>query len=173
MNKDSVVGGGYLRERGPTQAEFSSVGDPDRNTWGKSRDLRKVPGYERQSRNRAFIHYSSKRGVVGLNHQWPGDNLRILKLRCETHSCFDFKRFGDINFETEKIQSLKVGFAGLQFVGSWRQEKKAESARVTGYGSQRSACAPVDKAKSRTGNHGTGWVEKLTCQCARSSCLAR
>jgi hypothetical protein len=47
MNKDSVVGGGYLRERGPTQAEFSSVVNPDRNTWGKSRDLRKVPGYER------------------------------------------------------------------------------------------------------------------------------
>ena len=173
MNKDSIVGGGYLRERGSTQAEFSSVGDPDCNTWGKSRDLRKVPGYERQSRNRAFIHYSSKRGVVGLNHQWLRDNLRLLKLRCETHSRFDFKRFSDIDFETEKFQRLKGGLAGLQFVGSWREEKKAKSTRVTGYRSQRSACASVDKAESRTGNHGTGWVEKLTCQCARSSCLAR
>src|SRR5271170_8191330 len=173
MNKYSVVGGGYLRERGPTQAEFSSVVNPDRNTWGKSRDLRKVPGYERQSRNRALIYYSSERGVVGLNHRWPGDNLRILKLRCEMHSCFDFKRFGDIDFETEKFQRLKVGFAGLQLVRSWRQKKKAESARVTGYHSQRSACAPVDKAESRAGNHGTGWVEKLTFQRARSSCLAR
>jgi hypothetical protein len=78
-----------------------------------------------------------------------------------------------MDFEAEKFHSLKVRFAGLQFVGSWRQEKKAESARATGYRSQRSACAPVDKAENRTGNHGTGWVEKLTCQCARSSCLAR
>ena len=171
MNKDSVVGGGYLRERGPTQAEFSSVVNPDRNTWGKSRDLRKVSGYERQSRNRAFIRYSSKRGVVGLNHQWPGDNLRILKLRCETHSCFDFKRFSYMYFETQKLQSLKVGFAGLQFIDPGGEEK-AESARVTGCRSQSSACALVDKAESRIGNHGTGWVEKLTRQCARGSCLA-
>jgi len=161
-----------LRERGPTQPKFSGVVNPDRNTWGKSRDLRKVPGYERQSRNRAFIHYSSKRGVVGLNHHWLRDNLCLLKLRSQTHSCFDFKRFGDIYFETKKLQSLKVGFAGLQFIGSGWKEEKAESARVTGYRSQSSACALVDKAESRTGNHVTGWVEKLTRQCAGSGCLA-
>src|SRR5258708_9397991 len=106
MNKDSVVGGSYLRERGPAQAEFSSVVNPDRKTWGKSRDLRKVPGYKRQSRNRAFIRYSSKLGVVGLNHQWPGDNLRTLNLRCETHSCFYFKPFCDIVFVNERFQRL-------------------------------------------------------------------
>jgi hypothetical protein len=172
MNKDSIVGGGYLRERGPTQAKFSSVVNPDRNTWGKSRDLRKISGYERQFRNGVFIYYSSKRGVVGLNHQWLRDNLRLLNLRCDTHSCFDFKRFGYIYFETKKLQSLEVGFAGLQFIGSGWKEEKAESARVTGYRRQSSVCALVDKAESRTGNHGTGWVEKLTCQCARGSCLA-
>src|SRR5437763_5060173 len=138
MHKDSIVGASYLRERGPTQAEFSSVVNPDRNTRGESRDLREISGYER---NAAFVDYSSKRGGVGLNHQWLRDNLRLLKLRCETHSCFDFKRFGDIYFETKKLQSLKVGFARLQFIGSGWKEEKAESATVSGYRSQSSACA--------------------------------
>ena len=172
MNKDSIVGGGYLRERGPAQAKFSGVVNPDRDTWGKSRDLRKISGYERQSRNGAFIYYSSKRGAVGLNHQWLRGNLRLLKLRRETHSRFDLKRFGDVYFETNKLQSFKAGFAGLQYIGSGWKEEKAESARVTGYRSQSSACALVDKAESRTGNHSTGWVEKLTRQCACGSCLA-
>ena len=172
MNKDSVVGGGYLRERGPAQAKFSSVVNPDRNTWGESRDLRKISGYERQSRNGAFIYYSSERGAVGLNHQWLRDNLRLLNSSCETHACFDFKRFGYIYLEARKLQSLKIGLAGLQFIGTGWKEEKAESARVTGYRSQSSTCVLVDKAESRPGNRGAGWVEKFTRQRACGSCLA-
>jgi hypothetical protein len=134
--------------------------------------LRKISGYERQSRNGAFIYYSSKGRGVGLNQRWLRDNLRILKFSRQTHSRFDFNRFSDINFEIEEFQGLKIGFARLQFIGARREEKKAESPEFIGYCRQSSTCARVGKPKSRARYHGTGWVENLNRQSAGSGCLA-